>query len=112
MKIIEVGEEIVFSSLTLLPRYFPLDFNVVRMELIRESSNEVLKPVITCEKVYDYLKLSFIPANIKNGDKFGVIVFDGSNQVIYKGKAMASDKDKEQIQDYTLTTKTNKKLKI
>ncbi len=108
-------EEGTTSKLTLLPR-LPIDLDdtitiYLRDELTEEEFNLPVTSFTQNKNFYDFY---FVANSLNRDSKYELMLYSNTNTLIYKGKALVTDRDRElgEIQDFTETKKTNGKLRL
>jgi hypothetical protein len=108
-------EEGTTSKLTLLPRIiFSLEDSLtlyLRDELTEDEFN---LPITSFNKNKGFYDFYFVADSLNRDSKYEIMLYANTTTLLYKGKALVTDRDRElgEIQDFTETKKTNGKLRL
>lgn len=93
-------------TLSIIPRIYPLESDVLTISFRNEMSNIEFNPDFTFS-VDDYLKITLNsqPSNFKSANKYVVMIKNG-NEIIYLGKVITLNEGTD-VQNYEYKMQTN-----
>lgn len=99
-----------YANIKLVPRVLPNEGDVLTVKLRNEITNKTIEPENYFNYLDNYFNLFIKVSGLREGSKFELEIFrDGEN--IYRGKAIASSKNKLEIQNYSNIKIENDKIK-
>lgn len=99
-----------YTNIKLVPRVLPNEGDVLTVRLRNEITNKTIEPENYFNYLDNYFNLFIKVSGLKEGSKFELEIFR-DNIEIYKGKVLASSKNKLEIQNYSNVKIENDKLK-
>ena len=99
-----------YTNIKLVPKVLPKEGDVLIVKLRNEITNKTIEPENYFNYLDNYFNLFIKVQDLREGSKFELEIFR-NNENIYRGKAIATAKNKEDIQNYSVIKIQNNIIK-